>query len=302
MNPSSCAACGGTDLSPAFTARDWYLQAVDQEFTYVRCETCLTVIADPQPDEATLNQAYTTTYAPYGAERSVIERLGERLAQREATWLAALSRPASRLLDVGCGNGTFIRRMRTAGWTGDIRGVEPNELVAEGTAARLGVQVDLGLADDFRAPTGSVGTLVMRHVIEHVRDPDAALANAADAIAPSGVIYVATPDVRALAAAVFGRYWHGYDPPRHLFAFSPVGVRALLRRAGFEPLAERWDFSPQMWTGSARRALMRGRPDHWGRFAAHDLNPLAAGPAILAAGLEVALHRSTMYGIAARRS
>src|SRR5262249_45002143 len=129
----------------------------------------------------------------------------------------------------------------------------------------------------------------------------ATLRRISDLLEPHGVLYLATPDTRALAAAAFGRYWHGYDPPRHLFAFSRDGVRRLLAAEGFDIVDERWDFAPQMWTGRLRHALGRGRRPRWAAIAGHELNPLAAIPAIVAAGAEVALHRSTMYASTARR-
>jgi hypothetical protein len=59
-----------------------------------------------------------------------------------------------------------------------------------------------------------------------------------------------------------------------------------------------------MWTGSLRHVLSgrgeRGRS--WGRWLAHDLNPLVAVPSVAAGAVEVALDRSTMYAATARRS
>jgi Methyltransferase domain len=142
--------------------------------------------------------------------------------------------------------------------------------------------------------------VVLRHVIEHVRDPRTALARVRSLLEPDGLVYVATPDARAVAAKVFGRYWHGYDPPRHLFAFTCDGLKTLLASEGFELVEERWDFAPQMWTGSLRHALGRGRQPAWVTIAGNDFNPLAAGPALVGAGVEVVLHRSTMYAATVR--
>jgi SAM-dependent methyltransferase len=300
----SCAACGSTSSKPAFEASDWYLAEVCDWFPYRRCEGCGTVFMHPQVDDATLAKAYSSSYGPYNAAPSIVERLGERIAQREANRLAAIADPSTALLDVGCGRGVFLRRLRRAGWQGSLSGLELDPDVAALAQEEVGVPVAAGTLEDVALEPGAVGTVVMRHVIEHVRNPRAALERVADALAPGGTLYLATPDGRALAASVFGRYWHGYDPPRHLFAFTSAGIRNMLADTGFTLLQESWDFAPQMWTGSLRHVLS-GRGERWrswGRWLAHDLNPLVAVPSVAAGAVEVALDRSTMYAATARRS
>jgi SAM-dependent methyltransferase len=296
-----CVACGALSPERFFDASDWYLGAVDGTFTYVRCVRCGTVMMMPPPSERLLAAAYAETYSPYSARRSLVDRLGEPVAQREATRLASLAATTRAVLDVGCGTGRFLERLRRAGWRGPMQGVEPAADVAAETARRLGIPVHSGELDELDVEDGSIGTVVLRHVIEHLRDPRMALARVRSLLEPGGLVYVATPDARALAARVFGRYWHGYDPPRHLFAFTRDGLRALLAAEGFGLVEERWDFAPQMWTGSLRHALGRGRRPRWVSIAAHDLNPLAAAPAVVGAAIEVAVHRSTMYAATARR-
>ncbi len=114
---------------------------------------------------------------------------------------------------------------------------------------------------------------------------------------------IGTPDARALAAETFGKHWHGYDPPRHLFAFTRGGMRQLLARAGFLLEREYWDFAPQMWTGSLQHALTGLRMNEsLATLGGSNFNPIAAVPAILAATVEKVLHRSTMYVVVARAS
>lgn len=300
-SPPVCIACGASSPQRFFEASDWYLGAVGGTFSYVRCTSCGTVMIAPQPSERVLRASYAESYAPFNARPGIVERLGERLAQREASHLASLVEPSRAVLDVGCGTGRFLERLRRAGWRGPMSGIEPAPDVAADAARRLGVRVKTGSIEDMDVAEGSIGTVVLRHVIEHLRDPREALARVRHVLEPGGFAYVATPDARALAAKVFGRYWHGYDPPRHLFAFTRDGLRTLLGGEGFEVVDERWFFAPQMWTGSLRHALGRGRRPKWVAIAGSEFNPLAAGPAVVGATLEVGLHRSTMYAVTARR-
>jgi SAM-dependent methyltransferase len=300
LTPSSCVACGSPASTPAFEASDWYLGRAPGSFTYRRCGDCATVFVDPQPNDATLAAAYAADYGPLRTRRRAIDRLGERLAQREADRLARLADRTTPLLDVGCGTGAFLRRLQRCGWDGSMQGLEPDEAAARYAREQTGLPITTGTLESVDVAPGSAGTIVMRHVIEHLRDPAAALERVAEILAPRGVLYLATPDARALAASVFGRFWHGYDPPRHLFAFTSEGIRRLLARTRFTVLDEHWQFSPQMWTGSLRHAINRGTGHRFAQLAAHDLNPLAALPAVAGATLEVALRRSTMYAATAR--
>jgi len=296
-----CAVCGPADHEPAFRARDWFLRLIEGEFTYLRCRTCGTVTQHPLLDEATLAKAYSTYHEPLPDDTGAVQRVMERIAQREANLLAHQADITQPVVDVGCGAGHFLRRLGRAGWQGERRGVEPEGDVAATAAAQLSVRVDKGTAEDFAFREGEFGTVAMRHVIEHLRDPGAALDRLHAAIAPGGLLYLATPDSRALSARVFGPYWHGWDPPRHLHIFTSTSLRHLVRNHGFEPLRDSWFWSPPMWTASLRHRLTDGQERPRRRRFASDLNPLLLPPAGVAAGLEIALRRSTMYALTARR-
>ncbi len=296
-----CEACGAPALSKFRDMQDHRHRAVAGQFPTWRCSACGTITFWPQPSDATLDAAYVTDYAPFQDKQSLISRIGEPLAQREAVRLARLADPASRLVDVGCGSGIFLERVRRAGWVGELRGVEPNPDVGAATAERLGIEVDIATAETIELEPGAYGVIVLRHVIEHVREPRAVLARLLQALRPGGLLYMPTPDARALGASAFGGYWPGYDPPRHLYVFSSAGARAMLAAVGYELVDEHWQFSPQMWTGGFRQVLARGKESRWASLAGHDLNPVAVVPAIAGAIAEVATHRSTMYAATARR-
>jgi SAM-dependent methyltransferase len=298
-----CAACECAELKPFFVGSDWFLGAVDVEerFPYVRCAACGTVAAHPVPTPEILERAYANAYYPSG-RASLLERVLEPVARREARRVVTAVPAAGELLDVGCGPGRFMARLRASGWTGPMRGLEPDAGAAERASDLLGVPVRVGGVETLGDEAPGLSAVVLRHVIEHVPQPLQTLQDLRSLLAPGGVLYLGTPDARALSARVFGRYWHGYDPPRHLFAFTAEGMRALLERAGFAIEREHWDFAPQMWTGSLHHALARGRNPRWVSVLTSNVNPIAAVPAILGATVERSLGRSTMYAVLARVS
>jgi SAM-dependent methyltransferase len=293
----SCVVCGETGAREAFIAEDWSLAAVPGSFRYVRCAGCGTVRIDPAPDDATLASAYPEGYVGGGPGTALLQRVGDVLGRREARRLVELGDAGARALDVGCGDGTFLRRLRTAGWHGPLHGLEPSPSAAARARAR-GFDVEQGTLETLEA-RDRFDLVILRHVLEHVRDPRAALERVHSLLRPGGLVYVATPDEGALAARVFGRYWHGYDPPRHLWVFRPAAVRRLQADAGFELVEEQWHLGAEIWSGSFGYVLSP-RPGTRRRLAS-SLNPLVAVPALAAGTIEMLLHRSTMYAAIGRR-
>ncbi len=206
---------------------------------------------DPKPVEADLLKAYAK-YHTHGAGHagarasSVSRALNSacRLASRlgdQFTGLAVQRRQLrkmflgaerpGRLLEIGCGGGRFLNRMRKAGW--NVEGTEFDPKAADRVAARYGIRVACGTLADQRYAADSFDAVAMSQVIEHVHDPQALLQECRRVLAPRGKLVVTTPNSRSLAHAMYGRCWRGLEPPRHMQIFSPTALARCARNAGF---------------------------------------------------------------------
>lgn len=91
----------------------------------------------------------------------------------------------------------------------------------------------LGTLESQRYPDGSFDAVVMSHVIEHVHDPEGLLRECRRILRSRGQITVVTPNAKSLGHRVFGADWRGLEPPRHLQVFTPLALRTLAEKAGF---------------------------------------------------------------------
>jgi 2-polyprenyl-3-methyl-5-hydroxy-6-metoxy-1,4-benzoquinol methylase len=139
---------------------------------------------------------------------------------------------ALRILDVGCGNGEFVSRMRRFGWDGD--GIDIDASAVEiGRIAGLKLKTAT-LADLVReTPAARFDAIALDHVLEHLYDPVESLRDARKLLNPGGFLWIATPNLSALGHRAFRRAWMPLDPPRHLVLFSPGALRTALASAGF---------------------------------------------------------------------
>ncbi len=222
---SRCGLCGGPGR-PFFEKRG---------IGVLLCEACRNAFvpssAIPEDLESIYSQAYFeggegTGYPGYLADRELLLRnFGERLAFIESS-----KPPGRRLLDVGAAYGLFLKAARDRGW--DASGVELAPDCALEAARISGASVACGDFLHVRI-AGPYDVIVMLDVIEHLRDPRAAVARAFELLAPGGLFVVETGDLRAPWARLLGRRWYFFDPPAHLFYFSHDGLTELLRKAGF---------------------------------------------------------------------
>lgn len=136
-----------------------------------------------------------------------------------------------RLLDLGCGRGDLLGKMRSFGWQAE--GVD-NDPIAVEAAHRNGFAVKAGSLHQQRFSEGSFDAVVMSHVIEHVHRPLQLLREARRVLKPGRRLVIATPNARSLGHRMLGAQWPLLDPPRHLQIFTPAGLAAMVRAAGFE--------------------------------------------------------------------
>ncbi len=160
-----------------------------------------------------------------------------------------------RLLDVGCGSGRFLTLMRDAGW--EVQGVEPDPVSAQIARDRHGIPVTAGTLPQAAFPDRSFDAITMNHVIEHVADPLALLAECRRVLRPGGNVVVVTPNVRSFGHRKFKDCWRGLEPPRHLCLFSMQSLGAAAAKAGLEAKEIRTSARSARFIGTASHALRR---------------------------------------------
>jgi 2-polyprenyl-3-methyl-5-hydroxy-6-metoxy-1,4-benzoquinol methylase len=220
-----CAGCGAPLDQIAYLDADY----IHQELPVLACEGC--GLVQTGVDETVASEAYA---GYYGKRQSFFETITNRLRERRIVRALRRDEPGT-ILDVGCGRGGFLARMRATGWT--VAGVERPGSAYEEVWKRNGIAVQTGTWDDADFPDGSFDVVTFWHVFEHLPSPHRALQKVSRVLKPDGVLVIAVPDIAGLQARLFNSNWFHLDVPRHLFHFSLDTLSALLRRHEFTIIA-----------------------------------------------------------------
>ena len=282
-----CGACGADEPRPIGAPRasaearaaapGW------EQMRVVRCARCGFYYVDPMPfwsDDA--------LQALYGAEYFVQESPWwhrQRTEVNPRTRLEAIARyggiSGGRLLDIGCGQGYVLEHALQRGW--EAWGLEPAQVWAHETAARLGVQIWAKRVEEATIPEASCDVAFSDSVIEHLPEPLAMMRLARRVLRPGGLFFLVTPNAEALVnhfRHVFFRlagsprapFIEPLSNPYHIVGFTPHSLRVLAERAGFR----------------VRRMWVRHGLESWRKergWASSRLKSLTLMPALLAGEL-----------------
>ena len=231
-----------------------------------RCESCASAYLDPRPNPETIGLAYqhyfTHEEAPGLSTLSFLKKLRRRFANGyrnyhygtrdyPATVLGIVAatlmqngraiinagmrhlpkaKSGKRLLDLGCGNGAFLLRARSAGW--DVIGVDVDEKAVT-AACSQNIDVRLGGVESLDLSIEQFDVITLSHVIEHVHHPVEVLQACFRLLKPDGFLWIETPNIESEGHRLFGERWRGLEPPRHLVLFTLESMRGALNTAGF---------------------------------------------------------------------
>ena len=153
----------------------------------------------------------------------------------EVEIISDLAPRGGKVLDVGCGDGTFLSML---GDDWQKFGVEISPERAELARAK-GIEVrTIGLMD-LECESG-FDLITLYEVIEHLFRPREALMKVKELMLPDGLLVVSTPDAESALAKLRGPAWWSYNYPPHVFFFGHSSFDGLIRVLGFRPVHKRF--------------------------------------------------------------
>ena len=232
-----CHVCGG-DLKPINGPTTDGLVTSDCRpwrgvLLIASCSVCGVVqkpqTNDWQSDAERIYAGYGVYAQGSGAEQKSYDSVsgeGQARSERIIRWLGEKTEiPSSgQLLDIGCGNGSFLRAFSKAHPDWKLTGAELDDRNRAQIEAISGVtRLHLGPLDELHE---TFDLIVMVHALEHIPDPAAFLRMLHAKLEPGGKVLIEVPDLNTSPFDVL--------IADHCTHFTPQAIEMVVRMAGYE--------------------------------------------------------------------
>lgn len=237
----TCRICGKENPeNKQFSVNDKMFQGTEK-FEYFECQNCgtLQILEIPQNMAPYYPDSYYSLKSEISAKEKFINAVRDRvfyygfpkfLVQKLSVKIPNLSLQAflktkpsksSRILDVGCGEGKFLKSIFSLGFKNSF-GIEPFALKEQQKPFPI-------LKKILSQVNGTFDCITFNHVFEHVDDVHQTLEDCQKILSEKGKIIIRVPVKDSYAYEKYGENWAQWDAPRHF---------QLLTKKAFGILAE----------------------------------------------------------------
>ena len=232
LTPRSCPFCGMQNAHVL-------LRPDDLPVAY--CAVCAVWYVASIPGTEGLERFYQDYWDAFRPARldARTARFMKRSARRNASTDLRISRLAAvlgtlrakRVVDVGCGLGSFLLSLQAAG--AEPAGVEISRDARDFVQNHLQIPVYRDLSECL-AETGSIDAIVMNDLVEHLVTPVDFLKTVVSALRPEGALLIWTPNGGAAGTDLDAAHaWVGFRVDlEHLQYLSPRALILLAERLG----------------------------------------------------------------------
>ncbi len=292
-----CPACQAKGRQKVSYRRRDDSDSMPDIWCMVKCATCDSLYLDPRPDDESLPRAYEQYFthtktvetnvekgmsgvlwrlicgylnSVFGMNRHPAIRFGLIAFKCAGPWRQKLDHycrnlyksefpDGGKLLDLGCGEGSFLERACEMGW--DATGCEPDKRAVD-VCKQAGLNVLHGDVFCRQLDDMQFDAITASHVIEHVPDIELVLQRVFSILKPGGMVWFAFPNPDCLTLKLYKSAAVILHIPYHICIPSQRQFSRMLKRAGFSEIrsVRRGIHSRSNWCSSNTIAAMQGLP------------------------------------------
>jgi SAM-dependent methyltransferase len=231
-----CPICEYPHVSFGYELSDRFFGTTSRKFSLHFCPSCGASFQEEDGLRENLSSFYPAGYwwEGEGALSGLEGKYREWMIRHDHLHFLTLgsSKPSqSRLLDIGCGSGTFVKMAAEAGF--DAYGLEMSPEALEIAKRKTTGRVFGGEVSEMVERGEKYNVITLFHTLEHLLEPLQFLKRLSRILERPGTLIVQVPNSGSYQARLLGRRWYGLDCPRHIYNYSSFALLHLLGRAGY---------------------------------------------------------------------
>jgi SAM-dependent methyltransferase len=198
----------------------------------VVCKTC-GLGFNQRPSTAEAYVAHYAALSKYATSFSPLAN-ADKFSRLADIFIDLYPNRSSSILDVGCGAGGFLAKLKEYGYR-NLSAMDPTPACVTGVQRDLGIDARLGVLAEPPFPPNSFDVVISTGVLEHLLLPADDLKALKNLLVPFGAAFIVTPDA--------SRYTEFLDAPfqdfniEHINHFSPDTLNTLFIRQGWQKVA-----------------------------------------------------------------
>jgi SAM-dependent methyltransferase len=246
-----CPLCGSSEKYLLFKASD-LLMGQPGEFAVEQCIKCGFRFTNPRPCLESIFDYYTKDYHCYKDNRSSTKEVIESSHDQQITisndcsqycfhggfwgsrgWVLPNIPKGSKVLEIGCGSGGFIRKCIAHGW--DAIGTDLNPEL-ESAISNMGARFIKTTLPRIEIPDNSLDAVFAWQVLEHLYQPIETLQEIRRVLKPNGMFAFSVPNSDCWQFHFFKNKWAGLQVPTHVSHFSEKSIRQVVEQSGLKTM------------------------------------------------------------------
>lgn len=242
MKRSNCAICGSGAPRKLLYKQSFAVDDLTEKvfsarrlpdglhYQIYKCLRCGLVFSDPVLEEYEINKLYKDSRFTY--KDNVAD-----LTRTYGYYLDSLKKfrvRKNRLLEIGSGNGFFLREAKRQGYD-EVWGVEPSLDAINKTSKDLRRNLKNDVYGRRLFPGNFFDVICFFQVFDHVLGPNEFLENCRYHLKPGGLILAFNHNVDYILARLLGNKFPIFDV-EHTFLYSPKTMSKIFKKHGFEVL------------------------------------------------------------------